>query len=364
MKKVFLSSTFLDLKKERQAIAKALKEEFDNLEIIGMEEFGARTEKPLQVCVTEVATADIYIGIIGEKYGSIDIDSGKSFTEIEYASFSGEAAFIFIKSGVDFSEKGVNFRAFVELLKNNHTPDFWNDSSDLIWRVPKAVRQKLNYGQVETALPPDIYSIHVMGERGLETKIVEYKETEKVAFNANAGDHIIRWASFVSHTRPFCCTYDFSKGKLPTRFEFSRSSGSFARNPRTGVWTAIPVDAPHFEKFSDNTFGLRLEPQRTNFLHKFSYARPRQVVSLKRGEYTVWVEGSGSLSIKGVIRATVSSHQDLHFCIHGDEQCSLVIDAIGKINHAQLEDGFGRTSRILTENTAITRLRDFLHLKQ
>ena len=49
-----------------------------------MEFFGARTEKSLEVCLSEVEQSDIYIGILGMKYGSIDEDTGKSYTHLEY----------------------------------------------------------------------------------------------------------------------------------------------------------------------------------------------------------------------------------------------------------------------------------------
>jgi len=65
-KKVFLSSTFLDLQEHRRAVWNLLKG-FD-VEIIGMEAFGARTSKPLETCIKEATEADIYIGIISMRY--------------------------------------------------------------------------------------------------------------------------------------------------------------------------------------------------------------------------------------------------------------------------------------------------------
>ena len=81
-KTVFISSTFIDLKEERKGIWELLKK-YDVL-VRGMEQFGARKEDSLTTCITEVEQADIYVGIIGYRLGTIDKKSGKSYTQLEY----------------------------------------------------------------------------------------------------------------------------------------------------------------------------------------------------------------------------------------------------------------------------------------
>jgi len=49
-----------------------------------MEQFGARKSDPLTTCLTEVEPSDIYVGIIGMRYGSEDLKTGKSFSQLEY----------------------------------------------------------------------------------------------------------------------------------------------------------------------------------------------------------------------------------------------------------------------------------------
>ncbi len=41
-----------------------------------------RTSK--EVCLEELQTSDVVIGINGERYWSIDVETGKSITEIEF----------------------------------------------------------------------------------------------------------------------------------------------------------------------------------------------------------------------------------------------------------------------------------------
>lgn len=40
-----------------------------------MEQFGARKSNPLATCISEVEQSDIYVGIIGMRYGSEDPNS-------------------------------------------------------------------------------------------------------------------------------------------------------------------------------------------------------------------------------------------------------------------------------------------------
>jgi hypothetical protein len=79
---IFVSSTYTDLIPYRN-VAREILSQF-HADIRGMEVFGARTQKPLDTCLEEVSTSEVFIGIIGMRYGSVDKESGKSFVELEY----------------------------------------------------------------------------------------------------------------------------------------------------------------------------------------------------------------------------------------------------------------------------------------
>lgn len=78
---VFVSSTYTDLIEERQAAVEAI---LDAGHIpAGMELFkaGKSQMKTIQKWIDE---SDVYMLILGGRYGSIEPDSGKSYTELEY----------------------------------------------------------------------------------------------------------------------------------------------------------------------------------------------------------------------------------------------------------------------------------------
>lgn len=81
-KTIFLSSTYDDLKEYRQKameVIVSLKQTYE-----GMEFFGADARTPLDVMLDKLSYCQLYIGIIGMRYGSVDKTSQKSYTEIEY----------------------------------------------------------------------------------------------------------------------------------------------------------------------------------------------------------------------------------------------------------------------------------------
>ena len=80
--KVFVSSTFEDMIPYRNAVVEAITS-LEHLPI-GMEHFASSPDKSLDVCLSDVRRCNIYVLLIGMRYGSIDNDTGKSYTELEY----------------------------------------------------------------------------------------------------------------------------------------------------------------------------------------------------------------------------------------------------------------------------------------
>jgi len=79
---VFVSSTFTDLKEERQAAVEAILSS-GNIPA-GMELFTAGDESQMTVIKRWIDESDVYLLILGGRYGSIEKSTGKSYTHLEY----------------------------------------------------------------------------------------------------------------------------------------------------------------------------------------------------------------------------------------------------------------------------------------
>jgi hypothetical protein len=79
---VFVSSTYLDLKAERQEVIQTLLEA--NCIPAGMELFPASDDEKWTLIKRVIDDSDYYVVILGGRYGSIDPDRGISFTEMEF----------------------------------------------------------------------------------------------------------------------------------------------------------------------------------------------------------------------------------------------------------------------------------------
>jgi hypothetical protein len=85
--RVYLSSTYEDLKAYREAVFAAL--EKGGLDVARMEAYTAADERPLEKCLRDVAQSDIYVGVYAWRYGyeppaEHGNPDGKSITELEY----------------------------------------------------------------------------------------------------------------------------------------------------------------------------------------------------------------------------------------------------------------------------------------
>lgn len=142
--KVFISSTSMDLHPERDSAMEQLKRM--EIPFAAMEYFGSRNNPPDEVSIKELGDCQIYIGIIGFRYGSLMQNSPKSYTEHEYDYASGKRLhrLIYLKSepssqddfdcDQDRRDKLNDFRArFLE--GKECTISFFEDARDLSSRI-------------------------------------------------------------------------------------------------------------------------------------------------------------------------------------------------------------------------------------
>ncbi len=80
--RIYLSSTYEDLKEYREAAAKAIRGL--KHECVGMEDYRASPDYPVDYCLRDVASCQAYVGIIGMRYGFVPTGYDRSITELEY----------------------------------------------------------------------------------------------------------------------------------------------------------------------------------------------------------------------------------------------------------------------------------------
>ena len=142
---VFLSSTYTDLIEERRAVLDILLKA--DCIPAGMENFVAQDEEQFNVIKKVIDLCDYYVLIIGKRYGSINPNTGKSYTEMEYdyAISKKIPVLVFaldISSGNDSDEDDIKKGKLAEFKKRamtNRLASVWKQQSDLVGSVAVAI---------------------------------------------------------------------------------------------------------------------------------------------------------------------------------------------------------------------------------
>jgi hypothetical protein len=157
---VFISSTYKDLAQHRHAVWEVLLD-FD-VTVRGMEEFGARSEGPLETCLAELEQSDIYVGIVAFRAGSIDAKSGRSFTQLEYEHarrlekavlvyLADEETACFPYASIDHDARdSERLAAFKQKLRSEHTVERFSTPDDLAQKIRRDFARHLVLKQPPT----------------------------------------------------------------------------------------------------------------------------------------------------------------------------------------------------------------------
>lgn len=151
MSRIYVSSTFKDLEEYRKSVRFVLNQM--KHEGIAMEYYVAENQPPLEKCLADVASCDLYIGIFAWKYGSIPIGKDKSFTELEYekAVETGKDCLIFLlheeapwpKTLMDKGDDELKIENLRNKLSKKHTVSFFKSPQELASLVGVAVHNYL-----------------------------------------------------------------------------------------------------------------------------------------------------------------------------------------------------------------------------
>ena len=79
---VFVSSTYSDMKAERQAVIEAILRAGHIP--AGMELFAAGDKSQLEIIKRWIQDSDVFMLILGGRYGTIEPDSGENYVQVEY----------------------------------------------------------------------------------------------------------------------------------------------------------------------------------------------------------------------------------------------------------------------------------------
>ncbi|MGE4179953.1 MAG: DUF4062 domain-containing protein [Limisphaerales bacterium] len=149
---VFISSTYEDLKEERQAAVEAVLKAGHIP--AGMELFSSGNESQMQVIQQWINESDVFLLILGGRYGTIDPQTNKSYIhlEYEYAIEKNKPHFscVINDSALDDKVKRdgrtslelknqTEYEAFRKIVSSN-VVDFWSDLKD----IKLAISNKLN----------------------------------------------------------------------------------------------------------------------------------------------------------------------------------------------------------------------------
>jgi hypothetical protein len=163
-KTVFISSTYEDLAEHRRAVREVLNE--FNVVVRGMEQFGARTEAPLDTCLAEVEQSDVYVGIVAFRVGSIENSSDKSFTQLEYEHalqlkkeiliyLADEEHKFRLKDMDDDPKLLEKLKAFKGVLQARHTVDTFSGPEDLAEKIRRNFARYFEPTDAETKQQPN-----------------------------------------------------------------------------------------------------------------------------------------------------------------------------------------------------------------
>jgi len=124
--KIFISSTFYDLKHVREDISHFVKDQgYDPILFEKGEIPYGRNEKPEEYCYMEINNSDILVSIIGGRYGTDSSDVGYSITqkELKNALEQNKQVYIFIEKNVLAEYETYKINKDVEGIQFRHADD-------------------------------------------------------------------------------------------------------------------------------------------------------------------------------------------------------------------------------------------------
>jgi hypothetical protein len=150
-----------------------------------MEQFGARSTCPRETCLAEVEQSDVYVGIIAFRLGSLDPETKRSFTELEYEHavkaqkdiriYLAEEDTTFPANVIDKGDHDIGrLTAFKEHLRRQHTIASFSSKEDLVQKLrtdfeqflPSKDRPEAQTLKSSSTVPPGLLRSSVLRPHG------------------------------------------------------------------------------------------------------------------------------------------------------------------------------------------------------
>ena len=256
MQRVFISSTFLDLKLERAAIRDVLLRM--GFSLLAMEYFGSDSMPPMTRSLSLLENATIYLGIIAHRYGRIVEDTGKSITHMEYdkARQMNIATLVYIKDSkvavepteqfIDFDEtQRRSLGTFKEQILSENTVTYFKTPDELAAIVAADLAAKVK-------LFPD------------ETNMTAKEDLIPLIGSTSVGKSMLGIALTQDLDRQPAPVHEI---KLQMKVEFSRRAKLLGERLAAGIpapKTPIPLPIP-IAKFSLTRTNTELNPRHWHF---------------------------------------------------------------------------------------------------
>jgi hypothetical protein len=151
--RVFISSEMDELKEERHVAQSAIEELSRSpynlhFEPVMFEHFGARTQSVKEVYKEKVRMCNIYLGIIGKKYGTIIDESGLSGTHEEYrTAYKAHNKMLIYVLDID-ERKDVReerVKEFIEEVEERHTYQKFENKDQLKDFIKRDLFEEYDY---------------------------------------------------------------------------------------------------------------------------------------------------------------------------------------------------------------------------
>jgi hypothetical protein len=159
MARIYVSSTYSDLKQHREQVYRTLRKL--GHDVVAMEDYVAADQRPLDRCLADVAACELYVGIFAHRYGYIPEQGnpeGPSITELEYrhAQALDIPRLVFLLDPVvpwplnqvdaftGDGEEGGQIRALHEELGRDRLVGFFSTADQLAHEVSVAVTRQLD----------------------------------------------------------------------------------------------------------------------------------------------------------------------------------------------------------------------------